>query len=1063
MSFLFFLFFLFQPDPPLSAELDQQIHVYFQNLEDEEISPESLWSLLQIYLESDSYRERFFAIGDSMNAEWINRLDRDSADPVSFHEVAIHFEDEYLHLYLQLQVYAPEDRLDHFDEFYSSVQKDDLEELNHSIARDSAVSPEPADYKGWDFSTFLLLFYHDSIDLDESLFYERVSTNLRKIIEEGDLHVNPAKNDFLFASLFESLFNTNRYSAVVPFFDYLIDLDYLPNTSAKRNLFWMLDFTLYRAGYLDLSLEVQRKHTIPLSILMDDRTGLNTILAAHGGYLYSIGRYAEAKEVFETALSDRSHLTTSIESRLLNNLSLVYYKLGQNDLYLETQMNALQLASGENDPSHQLNIYRNLHIYYRKNRNWDLALSYIEEARRLAEITDNRSELASIIISKSVYYEKFLDDDETARELLADAELLLDNGTDYRLQVRILYEQATLHKKVGRYEQSREIFEEVLAIGSENNNNQLYLEALVDLADIELALENTEKAGGYIREFNVHDVNDADFFVLVNARRIEAEIAYRERRFTDGERLISRVYSQVLERARGTTDVEAGYWHVEEAYLKLFKLYADLLMEQERFGDMLNVLDQFKTINDASLIDNPLIQADLLTEEELTENRRITKELDQLRKKLLSSDQADRLALHNEISGLNARKNQLTRQQSSSDLFRNLSLWAIQSRIGSDEIILHATRILDHLYLFMIDKKNITQKKLSFGEQEELMFEKAINGLTRGETNLEDLHDVFSYLELETLPRHVNSLIVLPDSYLYQLPVDVLPVSPPPTPTSYGAADYLIEQMEVRYLNNLQDVIRSESRRQYERDFTGIGISTFTDTHGPGLISLPKAPHEVTSIAGSLDRLGEKVSLLESEATPAAFRNNASSSRILHLASHSKISETDPLFSTIYLNPDSNSPVDNHAGQLFAYQIFDMNLRNDLIMLNSCESGSGEFFQGAGIMGISRALRYAGARSLVLNSWSVNDQFASDFAISFYEQLNRGETKSYSLREAKMDFLKNKNADPHYWGAYMLNGGTQPVVEKPGRNASLALLTVFFTGAVFFTRFRLSRHAGTVG
>ena len=250
---------------------------------------------------------------------------------------------------------------------------------------------------------------------------------------------------------------------------------------------------------------------------------------------------------------------------------------------------------------------------------------------------------------------------------------------------------------------------------------------------------------------------------------------------------------------------------------------------------------------------------------------------------------------------------------------------------------------------------------------------------------------------------------------------------------------------------------RKERRRSYELDFTGIGISDFRQTGDGRLVSLPKASLEVRAIRDRLDRLGQTRILVESEGTPPAFSKGASDSRILHLASHSKISESDPLFSTIYLHPGDGPTGQEHSGQLFAYQLFGMNLRNDLIMLNSCESATGEYFQGAGIMGISRALRYAGAQSLVLNSWQVEDQLASDFAVGFYAGLSQGLTKPEALREAKIEFLKNRNANPHYWGAYILNGDPRPVVDDFFAAPVFAFTMIFLFGGLVFTGIWLLR------
>lgn len=1057
------LLLFFQTDRLPTGEPERQIYTYIQHIENEEFVSESLWSLSQIYLENEEYRQTFYEIGRSQDAEWIDLFDLHPSDrfmfnPDALYELALYFEDEHLLLYLLLRVESDANRRTYFEEFYSATQNRHLKDLNRRIAESSVVHAEDLQRDRWDFSTFLILIYSDNIEIEGAKFYEEIAQVLQEMIRRNAAG-NPFQRDFLHASLFEAFERPGNYRSILPYYDQWINLVHLPDVFWKRNLYWNMDVALYRAGYIDRSLEIQRRQTIPLSRMTGDQSSLNTILTNHGGYLYTIGRFGEAKEIFTSLLADTSDLSSAIHSRLLNNLSLVHYKLGETDLYLETQIEALNLAVESGDHSDQLNIYRNLHVYHRNNRNQDLAETYIEKALTIAETIQNRDEWASVLISKADYYDHFLNDTDEAFSLLSDAQMLLEDSGSDRLRARILYEKADLHKKRGEYTQSRDLYSEVISSSSKNDNNREILQALVQLAEVELMMGEPEAARKTIDEFNRYDLSVVEFHVLVNARRIEAEITWTEGRVHDAEALITGIYQQVIERGRNTADKEAGYWHVEEAYLHVFRLYAEILKDQNRPDEMVNVLDQLKTINDAALVDNPLVTSGLLSEEELTEKLRITQQLDDLRKKMMVADENGKLSLQNEISSLTARRNQLMQQKPSSELFQTRPLSDIQSQLRKGQGILHVTHILDNLYIILIDREEITTKKLPFTESEEELFEEALHGLATGATDLEVLHKVYSWLELDKLPEEWTSLIVVPDSYLYQLPVGVLPVSPPSSIFSYGSAEYLIEQMEVRYLNSLKDLFRTESEQTYAFDFTGIGVSGFEHTGDESLLSLPNASQEVHNIAERMNSVGRTRAFLDSEATPPAFRSGVSDSRILHVASHSKISEDNPLFSTIYLHPGMDEESgDSLSGQIFAYQLFDMDLENELIMLNSCESASGEYFQGTGIMGFSRTLRYAGAQSLVLNLWQVEDQLASDFAIDFYKGLSEGSTKPAALREAKIDFLKNRNANPHYWGAYMLNGNPQPVVDKFFTTPLFVFVVFLIGGLVFMGLWLLRNH-----
>lgn len=1058
MIWLFTFTMLFSPvQTDTQSVSEQQIDIYFNNIEEGTAVSESVWALLAIVRGDSTRAPAIVDSGRKLHQEWVEHLVAAPDNQTAIHNIAKELNDEYLHLFLQLLRLEDDERARFFEDFYAQVETDRFIELNRRLAYSEEVAADLIIKDNWDFSYFLISEYKLNINFDSDAiqFYSGLSDHLLE--NQDNIHFsNKFQQDLYHFALLSTLHSSRQYSKIAELYEKFLELTYIPETNFKRDFYWRFYFAVYQDGQIDRSLNIQREYAIPLSKRLGLQSSLNTIMADHGASLYLLGKYQEAKQVLQTALADSANLNSSTRTRLLNNLGLVHYKLGETNRYIATQFRSLEFASEQDNFSHQLNIYRNLHIYYRNTRNWDLALDYISAARKLAETEGNNSELASIIISQAVYFHSFLDDLDQAKIYLDEAEQLLTDETDHELTVRILYERAEIYKKSGRLEESLEIFRDVANIGRENNNNSMYLEALVDQAEVELDLQNPQAAREIIREFNIHDITVVDFHVLVKARDLEARLAILDERYNEAEQILNHLSVQVLEWARNTTDPEGGYWHIEPAYLEMFQTYADLLIRLERYNDVTLLLDQFKTINDASLYNNPLIKADLLNEEELMEDRRLTQDIDRLRKRrVVSRDEDVDLELQNEISALTARKNQISQKNNfAREENRGFKPWVIQSRLNSTQAILHLTHILDRFYLVRIFRDQIDVEVIPAGTSGEELFEQAIQGLTSGDTDLNSLHEIYQLLNLDKLPSSIGSLIVIPDSYLYQLPLDVLPVLQPSGSSSYGAAHYLIEEMEISYLNNLKEFLVSSPKPFYELDFTGFGISQFQN---PGaerqLVSLPKAPFEVKNIVHRLNRFNSTRAYTESDATPASFRQSAPQSQILHMATHSTISENDPLFSRLYLYPDSadTETAGEISGQIFAYQLFDMELQNDLIMLNSCESGSGRYYQGSGIMGISRALRYAGARSLILNSWSVNDQFASDFSLEFYKHINQGKSKSYALQAAKLYFLKNKNANPHYWGPYMLNGERDAMINRPETYPLYTFLLAFLLIGIWYT------------
>jgi len=520
------------------------------------------------------------------------------------------------------------------------------------------------------------------------------------------------------------------------------------------------------------------------------------------------------------------------------------------------------------------------------------------------------------------------------------------------------------------------------------------------------------------------------------------------------------VMPQVVSRAKASTSPESGFWNIEPEYLNAYDVMVNLLLEMGKKQEAVEMLDQLKTINDPALYQNPMVKSSLLNESELTRYERLRNQLDALRKEKLVATETREKSIQRSIDELSSQKQRLDRKISRMTDRPPVSLRDIQHRLAGSELILHITELNNRYYVARITKRAVEFEKIRLDSVKRNLFSTAVANLATGNTDLHTLEKIAGILKLQNLPSWIDTITIIPDSYLYQLPIDILPVEIPSESYSYGEVTYRVERFKTHYVTSINDLAEPEvDRTAHKFDFTGYGISSFPTEDNLNLVPLPFAKSEVEQITHNLTNLADRKFYLDSLSTVAAFKASAPETRILHLATHSEISEQDPLYSTIYMSRNQN-PDNEFPGQIFAYELFELNLNSDLIMLNSCESGSGSYLQGTGIMGISRALRYAGAKSLVLNLWSVNDMMASDFAIKFYEYLNDGKSKTEALRLAKTHFIKEKNANPHYWGPYMLIGDKEPVV-RPHRQTNIYFAASFMLYFILFIGFSLYKQHTT--
>jgi CHAT domain-containing protein len=98
------------------------------------------------------------------------------------------------------------------------------------------------------------------------------------------------------------------------------------------------------------------------------------------------------------------------------------------------------------------------------------------------------------------------------------------------------------------------------------------------------------------------------------------------------------------------------------------------------------------------------------------------------------------------------------------------------------------------------------------------------------------------------------------------------------------------------------------------------------------------------------------------------------------------------------------------------------------VVLSACETALGKELGGEGLVGLTRAFQYAGARSIVASLWSVADESTAELMKRFYTYLKEGRTKDEALRSAQIDLIRRSRstgldtAHPFYWAAFELIG-----------------------------------------
>jgi CHAT domain-containing protein len=274
--------------------------------------------------------------------------------------------------------------------------------------------------------------------------------------------------------------------------------------------------------------------------------------------------------------------------------------------------------------------------------------------------------------------------------------------------------------------------------------------------------------------------------------------------------------------------------------------------------------------------------------------------------------------------------------------------------------------------------------------------------------------------------RSAQRLIVSPDGMLWTVPFAAL---------VEGVGDsqgYLGERVAVTYTQSLALLQQGRERSRQRAGSTAptalvVGVSEFgvpdaDRSRGvPPPRPLPHARQEAIAIASLLGTEPR----LDRAATEAAVRRDLGSADIVHLATHGRLSDGNPMSSAVLLAASSSGAAEaGDNGALEAWEIFaQVRLKADLVVLSGCETARGEVTQGEGIVGLTRALQYAGATSIVASQWPVADTSTTAFMQVFHQGLRAGRPKDEALRSA-MASLRSAPATrhPYYWAPFVVLG-----------------------------------------
>jgi CHAT domain-containing protein len=336
-----------------------------------------------------------------------------------------------------------------------------------------------------------------------------------------------------------------------------------------------------------------------------------------------------------------------------------------------------------------------------------------------------------------------------------------------------------------------------------------------------------------------------------------------------------------------------------------------------------------------------------------------------------------------------------------------------------------------------------------------------------GETNLADfcsyvsaakyLHSVL--IEPLSIAHSVNDLIIIPDGKLAYLPFDaLLTEAVDTTRINYRELPYLVFDYNISY--SYSATLHFEYFRSSHKQRSN--ILAFAPEYAYEDIDLNKEAYSrqlpsravLNPLPGAVDEVRRLkdihgcTSFIGKEASETKFKAMAANYDILHMAMHTIMNDSIPMFSKLVFSRSTDTIND---GFLNTQEIYNMKLNARLAVLSACNTGTGKLRAGEGVMSMARAFLYSGCPSIIMTMWEVEDRVSADIMIAFYRYLFKGYSKPEALRKAKINHIQNADpfkAHPYFWQAYIVVGDPSPL--KFNNIALVSILVFSIILIVFF-------------
>ncbi|MCP4406577.1 MAG: tetratricopeptide repeat protein [Gammaproteobacteria bacterium] len=778
-------------------------------------------------------------------------------------------------------------------------------------------------------------------------------------------------------------------------------------------------------------------------------TTLNNI-----GFIYSSwGQYEAALDYYRQSLTIRKEIGDRAgEGQSLANIGVVYDKLSQYEVALNYYQRGLTIRRGIDDRTGEADSLANIGSIYSRLGQHDTALDYLEQALTIRqEMGDPVREKASLNDIGAVYIS--LGEYDAALGYLEQALILSKEIGDRDTEEDNLNNIGAVYISLGEYDAALGYLEQALILSKEigdregEQNNLNNIGTVYDsLGQYDAALDYLEQALILSREIGDRDTEGINLSNIGNIYnrlgRHETALEYYQQAIGD------------LEAVRSTAGSEQGRAKYIAQFANLYRKTIELLYQQEQLEQAFQTMEGGRTRAFLDTLSTGQVRlrdddaAELLEREQAAYAQRQTIRIELAEVKAnspdrvanLEQDMAEAEATYQDIqAAIAAHGAELAALVPGRSADTVLDVEQVQARLDQQTTMVAYYLLEDNILAFIltgdsfdtvaldVTPEQLVTKIIAFRDFANLTEAHPTSAVTLYDMLIAPLKDHLPSTSSGQAPPH---LAIIPHQSLHYLPFTALS----------NGEHYLIDDYTLTVLPSAS-ALPFILKNAEEQGSGGAGKQTDTTSAPlppgtPALIlgnpttadydtvaslattrdslgSLPFAEKEAKSIA----KLFGVEPLIGEAATETAVREQVSEANILHLAAHGQFNPVAPLNSLIALAPD-----ETNDGWLTVGESYGLDLENtDLVVLSACETNLGDLSAGDELVGLTRALIFAGTPSVIASLWAVEDEATSLLMERFYTHLQDGTGKAEALRQAQIE-VREEYPNPYYWSGFVLSG-----------------------------------------